>query len=80
MSVSDLRATRNKRRIQLTLTIVLLGATPLHAAAPVDDTAVAPPRSSVNRPEFQPGHLSDDLPKPSKDISDDYPIDLPVDI
>jgi hypothetical protein len=71
---------RNKRLLKLSLLLALLGAAPLRAAPPADETEVAPPRSSADRPEYLPEPISDDDFKPSKEISDDYPIDLPVDI
>jgi len=71
---------RSRHLFKLTLLGALLGVAPLQAASPDDETAVAPPRSTVDRPEYLPSRLPDDVFKPSKEISDDYPIDLPVDI
>ncbi len=80
MSDSGSPAMRNKRLLKLTMLVALLGATPLRAAPPADETAVAPPRSTVDRPEYLPEPIADDVFKPSKEISDDYPAVLPVDI
>lgn len=66
--------------LRLMLLLALLGVTPLRAADPIDETAVAPPRSTVDRPEYGAEKLADDLFKPSKEIPEDYPIDFPVDI
>ena len=68
------------RRLSLMIFFALLGTPALRAAEPMDETAVAPPRSSVDRSEYLPEPLADDLFKSSKEISDDYAIDFPVDI
>ena len=72
---------RNRRTFKLALLIMLLAATPLRAASPpLDETATAAPRDNPDRLEYQPGKLSDDAFAPSKEVSEDYPIPLPVDI
>lgn len=68
------------RSVRVTMFFGLLAASSLHAADAPDDTAVAAPRSTVDRPEYLPEPLPDDLFQPSKEINDDYAIPLPVDI
>ena len=78
MSDSGWPAMRNRRLGLMTL-CALLGATPLRAAPPEDETAVAPPRSSVDHPEYQTQPLFDEVFDPSKEIPADYPVPFPVD-
>jgi len=72
---------RNRHRYPFILLVTLLAAAPVRAAEqPHDETATAAPRANPERPEYQPGKLADDAFVPSKEISEDYPVPLPVDI
>ena len=61
------------------LVLMLLAITPLQAAAPADDTAVAAPRDAGNQPEYQAFKLSEDVLHPSKEISDEQAVPFPDD-
>lgn len=65
--------------VPMTMLLVLLAATALHAQESSDETAVAAPRATLERPEYLPEPLPDDLFQPSQEINDDYAIPLPVD-
>jgi hypothetical protein len=66
--------------VRIMMMLVLLAAASLRAAETIDETAVAAPRATLERPEYLPEPLPDDLFQPSKEINDDYAIPLPVDI
>ena len=59
--------------------LVLLGAAALQADEATNDTAVAPPRATEERPEYQAQPLFDDVFVPSKELPEDLPAPFPVD-
>lgn len=64
---------------RLALVLVLLGSTELPADDATDETVVAPPRTTENRPEYQAQPLFDDVFVPSKELPEDQPTSFPVD-
>ena len=67
------------KRLSIVMMLVLLGSTELRADVAKDDTTVAPPRTSEERPEYQAQPLFDDVFVPSKELPEDQPSAFPVD-
>lgn len=70
---------RSNSLLKVLLVLLLLGVTPLQAAAPADETAVAAPRDAGSQPEYQAFKLSEDALHPSKEISDEQAVPFPDD-
>lgn len=67
------------RRLRIVMCLALLGTSALRADDATDATAVAPPRATVDRPEYQAQPLFDDVFVPSKELPEDQPSVFPVD-
>lgn len=70
---------RSRHQRKTPLLLLMLAIAPLHAAGPVDETAVAGPRDVPDRIEYQALPLSEDALHPRKEISDEQAIPLPDD-